>query len=156
VGSPSSTGRFVAFQSVAGNLAPVGGRGADVFVRDTRSADTRCVSAAASGATPNGDSVTPSISGDGRLIAFASNASNLIGVDTNGAWDVFVRAPGHLGFGQRVHVRNGRQRRLEIPGSERQWPPSGFRVLGIDPSTAMPQAVTMYSSAIWRAVSPFG
>lgn len=35
--------------------------------------------------------MAPTISGDGRLVVFASSASNLISGDTNGQWDVFVR-----------------------------------------------------------------
>jgi hypothetical protein len=39
----------------------------------------------------NGNSVIPSISADGRYVAFVSFASNLVAGDTNGTWDVFVR-----------------------------------------------------------------
>ncbi|MDQ6806100.1 MAG: hypothetical protein M3065_14335, partial [Actinomycetota bacterium] len=39
---------------------------------------------------PNGASDSPSVSADGRYIAFASSASNLVGGDTNGVQDIFV------------------------------------------------------------------
>jgi Tol biopolymer transport system component len=39
----------------------------------------------------NGPSLQPAISADGRFVAFASGASNLVAGDTNGAYDVFVR-----------------------------------------------------------------
>jgi Tol biopolymer transport system component len=39
----------------------------------------------------NGDSSEPAISADGRFVAFASGASNLVAGDTNGTYDVFVR-----------------------------------------------------------------
>lgn len=51
----------------------------------------KLVSAAADGTQGNGDSYNPSISSDGRYIAFQSSASNLVGDDTNGTTDVFVR-----------------------------------------------------------------
>lgn len=91
-GSASSDVRYVAFQSAATNLAAGGGTGTDVFVRDTRSTAIRCVSTAPNGAVPNGASAAPSISGNGQLVAFASNASNLVAGDTNGTWDVFCRS----------------------------------------------------------------
>src|SRR5262245_52077170 len=66
---------LVAGTSAAGALAPAG---------------TALVSAATSGA-PNHTSNPPSISGDGRYVAFASDASNLVASDTNGVTDVFRR-----------------------------------------------------------------
>jgi hypothetical protein len=49
------------------------------------------VSTDANGAQGNGDSFNPSISADGRYVAFESLASNLVPGDTNGTQDVFVR-----------------------------------------------------------------
>ncbi len=91
-GSASSGARFVAFQSYASNLAAGGGAGADVFVRDTRSAQVLCVSGTGTSAVPNGSSVWPSISGSGQLVAFASSSTNLVASDTNDSWDVFCRS----------------------------------------------------------------
>lgn len=42
------------------------------------------------GAEANGDSFSSSISRQGELVAFASDATNLVGQDTNGETDVFV------------------------------------------------------------------
>jgi Tol biopolymer transport system component len=39
----------------------------------------------------DGDSISPSISADGRYVAFLSSAMNLVDSDTNGVTDVFVR-----------------------------------------------------------------
>lgn len=44
-------------------------------------------------ATGGDNSGFPSISADGRFVAFFSDANNLVANDTNGAWDVFVRGP---------------------------------------------------------------
>ena len=42
-----------------------------------------------------GNSDEPSISGNGRYVAFESSATNLVKNDTNGEWDVFWRGPIH-------------------------------------------------------------
>ena len=63
----------------------------DIFVRDRSSGTTELVSVSSAGEQANGDSGDPSISADGRFVAFASGASNLVAGDTNGTWDIFVR-----------------------------------------------------------------
>lgn len=88
----SSDGRFVAFQSDAANLVANDGNGAtDVFVRDLETGTTILVSAAGAGSSADNNSFAPSISGDGRFVAFYSGASNLAANDANGTTDVFVR-----------------------------------------------------------------
>ena len=62
----------------------------DVFVRDRTTRTTERVSVDSSGAQANSQSVNSSISGDGRFVAFDSEASNLVAGDTNGYADVFV------------------------------------------------------------------
>ncbi len=62
-----------------------------MFVRDLVAGTTRRVSVSSAGAQANGESVVGSISGDGRLVAFRSVASNLVAGDTNRSSDVFVR-----------------------------------------------------------------
>ena len=87
-------GRYVAFTSSAGNLVSDDTNGhRDVFVHDRQTGQTTRVSVA-SDATQGNDASGwgyLSISGDGRYVAFESWASNLVGGDTNGAIDVFVR-----------------------------------------------------------------
>ena len=88
----SANGRFVAFQSAATNLVANDTNGhTDIFVRDLVNGST--VLASVSGvAQGNGDSTDPSISADGRFVAFSSLADNLRGPgDGNGVSDVFVR-----------------------------------------------------------------
>lgn len=85
-------GRYIAFYSYATNLVDGDTLGnLDIFVRDTQLGTTKRVSVAADGTEANGDSRTPSISDDGRYVAFESIASNLVVGDTNGNPDVFVR-----------------------------------------------------------------
>lgn len=95
---PSMTpdGRYIAFSSYAPNLVPGDTNGAgDVFVRDRRAGTTERVSIDSSGKESNepplgGFLAHTAISSNGRLVVFASNASNLVPGDTNGAKDVFL------------------------------------------------------------------
>lgn len=89
--SISSDGRFIAFWSVAANLV-VGdtNNASDVFVYDRQLNTTTVVSMNGAGDWGNGGSVNPSISSDGRCVAFASSASNLVDGDANGVQDIFL------------------------------------------------------------------
>ena len=88
----SADGRFVAFRSTASNLVPGDTTGVqDVFLRDRRTGTTTRVSVADDGSEANGESGGAAISGDGRIVAFWSDASNLVPGDTYGRRDVFVR-----------------------------------------------------------------
>ena len=129
VASMSITGRYVAFESDATNLL---GAGADtngvrdVFVYDRDADDDGAydetgagetaivrVSVNSAGTQANGASGWPSISYDGRYVAFESDATNLLPGDTNGLRDVFVHdrdldANGvydEAGMGKRLTVR---------------------------------------------------
>ena len=88
----SADGRFVVFTSNASDLVAGDTNGAtDVFVRDLSTGTTQLVSVGNSGAQGDAGSFNPSISADGRYVAFASSADNLVSGDTNGVSDVFVR-----------------------------------------------------------------
>jgi Tol biopolymer transport system component len=106
--STSSDGRFVAFRSEASNLVPEGDTNgiADIFVRDRQNGTTERVNVATGGAQANAENGDPSISADGRFVAFQSDASNLVAGDTNGVTDVFVRDRQN-GTTERVSVANG-------------------------------------------------
>jgi Tol biopolymer transport system component len=89
--SISADGRYVAFESSANNLVPGDTNGApDVFVHDRQTGVTERVSVDSSGLQGSSPSVVPSISADGRHVAFTSFASNLVPGDTNSERDVFV------------------------------------------------------------------
>jgi hypothetical protein len=62
----------------------------DVFVHDRQTGQTTRVSISSAGAQGNGSSVAPSVSADGRYVAFQSAASNLVADDTNNSLDVFA------------------------------------------------------------------
>ena len=89
--STSADGRFVAFDSNATNLVTGDTNGwYDIFVRDRQMATTARVSVDSAAAQGNGNSGGASISGDGRYVAFQSDATNLVTGDTNGRVDIFV------------------------------------------------------------------
>lgn len=98
----SADGRFVAFFSYATNLVAGDTNGRpDIFVRDRELGVTVCASVDLAGAPAGGR--YPSISADGRFVAFESTSPNLVTGDTNGARDVFVRDLA-LGVTSRVSV----------------------------------------------------
>ncbi|MEK6328471.1 MAG: hypothetical protein AABM66_13250 [Actinomycetota bacterium] len=102
--SISATGRFVAFSDNARKLVKGDGNYFfDIFVRDRKRGETTRVSVSSARAVPNSDSGFPSISANGRFVAFASLASNLVGGDRNHAPDIFVHDR-RLGETTRVSV----------------------------------------------------
>ena len=115
--SLSATGRYVAFASDARNLvagdtnvcADATGPCPDVFVHDMQTGRTVRVSVSSAGTQGNGSSFYPSISADGRYVAFVSYASNLVAGDTNGQPDVFVH-----------DMRTGRTDRVSTTGAGAQ------------------------------------
>jgi Tol biopolymer transport system component len=89
--SVSANGRYVTFVTGASNLAPGDMNGHDdVFVHDLQSGATVLGSAGNGGASANAFCWGQSISGDGRIVAFWSAATNLVAGDTNGVADAFV------------------------------------------------------------------
>ncbi len=97
-GSPSisADGRFVAFESRASNLVPgditCGSAFTcdDVLVNDRLTDTTELISITLDGKPANNYSGGPSISADGRYVAFGSSSSDLVPNDTNGVFDIFV------------------------------------------------------------------
>lgn len=88
----SADARFVVFESVATNLVPRDTNGVnDIFIRDRQKGTTRRLSVGPGGVQGNNESVQAAISADGRVVAFTSQASNLVPGDTNDRSDVFVR-----------------------------------------------------------------
>ena len=81
--SVSADGRFVAFASTATNVVP-GVSGQQIYLHDTQASvafpngQTTLVSKNNGGTAGDGLSKTPTISSDGRFIAFASASSNLV------------------------------------------------------------------------------
>src|SRR3954447_8865342 len=111
----SAGGRYVAFAPDAPNLVGDDHNATtDVFLRDRVTGATSRVSVGAGGAEGTGLSTAPSISGDGRIVAFVSRAADLVADDPNREGiDVFVR-----------DVRTGRLTRLSArrdAAAQRGW-----------------------------------
>jgi Tol biopolymer transport system component len=120
--SVSADGRYVAFTSNASNLVQGDtNRLPDVFVRDVVTGRTNRVSVTSAGEQGVGKkysngSNAPTISSDGRYVAFHSDMTNLVPGDTNKVFDIFVhdRVTGKT---QRVSVStSGRQSNAESLG----------------------------------------
>src|SRR6266545_1404755 len=118
----SADGRYVTFASVASNLVPGDTNGAqgvflgtDVFVHDRQTGQTTRVSVASDGTQANRESFAPTVSADGRYVAFLSLASNLVPRDSNG------RRNPLLGQDVFVHDRQtGQTTRVSVASDHRQ------------------------------------
>jgi Tol biopolymer transport system component len=89
--SISADGGYVAFTSEAIDLVPDKTTSLDdVFVHDRQAGTTERVSAAADGTESDDDSGRPSISAEGRYVAFESSATNLVAGGTTGELQIFV------------------------------------------------------------------
>lgn len=89
--SLSADGRFVAFESEAKTLvANDNNDKRDIFVHDRQTGETTRISASGPGGEGNDHSSCPSISADGRYVAYESLANNLVAGDSNGVSDIFV------------------------------------------------------------------
>ncbi|MBK8027196.1 MAG: alpha/beta fold hydrolase [Chloroflexi bacterium] len=87
----SGDGRYVAFSSWDSNLVPNDTNNrSDIFVHDRLTGQTSLVSVNSEDVQGNSDSTSPTLSKDGRYVAFDSWADNLVPLDTQGWSDVFV------------------------------------------------------------------
>lgn len=88
----SADGRYVVFASTAINLDEADDSPwPDIFVHDRQTGQTSLISFNASGKNGAGFSDQPAISADGRVVTFASAASDIVPGDTNDTTDIFVR-----------------------------------------------------------------
>lgn len=89
--SVSANGRFIAFHSFASNLIiDDTNEAADIFLYDTELKSVERISISSEGTAGNGSSLWPDLSADGRIVAFISEANNLVPNDTNNVADIFV------------------------------------------------------------------
>ena len=100
----SADGRIVAFGSISSNLVPGDSNGqADIFVHDRETGITELVNISSTGVQANDYSNTPSLSADGRFVAFISKADNLVPGDTNNMVDHFIHDR-ETGITERVNL----------------------------------------------------
>ena len=109
----SRDGRYVAFSSAAGNLAG-GAAGSRIFVRDLRSGRTTAVS------TPRRFALKPSISADGRVVAYTAIRE--------GQSRVYVRDARGRGPERLVSRPTGRRGAADGPSSDAAISGDGRRV----------------------------
>jgi Tol biopolymer transport system component len=109
-GSVSNGADFIPFASSASDLVPNDTNlESDIFVRDQQAGTLTRVSVASDGTQGDLGSYKALISGDGRFVAFDSDATNLVPGDTNGLGDVFVHDRS-TGTTKRINVgRNGEE-----------------------------------------------
>ncbi|MBM3987695.1 MAG: hypothetical protein FJ294_07035 [Planctomycetes bacterium] len=102
----SANGRFVAFSSLASNLAPLDANGStDVFVFHRTSGLLELVSVTPAGFPGAQGAAQPALSAEGMLVAFTSPGADFVPFDTNGVEDAFVRDRS-AGRTERVSVDN--------------------------------------------------
>lgn len=88
----SGNGSFVVYQSEANNLvAGDTNSKSDIFIYDRLNQTTELVDVAADGTQSNGNSQNPTISDDGKVITFLSEANNLVTGTTDPGFNVFMR-----------------------------------------------------------------
>jgi len=89
----ADAGNLIAFTSTASDLVPLDGNGAvsDIFLKNLGDESIVLVSVDSGEVQASGASHSPSISADGRYVAFVSEATNLVTGDSNGVADIFVR-----------------------------------------------------------------
>ena len=116
----SADGRIVAFASLQPDLVARGNailaavalppKPAEVYARDLVGGETIRISEARGGGPAGLVNVSPTVGGNGRYVAFASNSPNLVRNDANQFADIFLRelppvptiAPNPVDFGARA------------------------------------------------------
>lgn len=86
----SANARFVAFECSNGGIIDGVSWDKHIYLRDRATATTSLVSVNSVGKQGNDHSEWPSVSADGRFVAFESKARNLVAGDSNHLSDVFV------------------------------------------------------------------
>jgi Tol biopolymer transport system component len=103
--SLSADGRYVTFASGASDLVEGDDNGLeDIFVHDRQTGTTTRVSVATNGSQANEDSFNPTISADGRYVAFSSESSTLADGDDRGRSQIFVH---DRETGETLRISNG-------------------------------------------------
>ncbi|MEU4623343.1 hypothetical protein AB0G04_25650 [Actinoplanes sp. NPDC023801] len=88
----SGDGRYVTFASGSEDIVPdANGWYGDVFLHDRQTGETKIASSSADGTQGDRSSSKGVVTADGRHVAFASSATNLVPGDTNDAEDIFLK-----------------------------------------------------------------
>lgn len=149
----SANGSYVTFVSKAKNLSRDDKDDIeDIFVRNLKTNRTTLVSRAGGerGAAANGDSSNPSISADGRYVAFESYASNLGPADNSTQPDIFVRdmRSGHVFLVSRA---DGSGAAANAPSANPSISADGSYVAFDSRGSNLSPADTLHPTSIFRA-----
>jgi len=137
--SISADGRYVAFESVAGNLVgALGGGTSQVYRRDRQTGTTELVSVDSTGAPSRGGSGQAAISRDGRMVAFSSEASDLV------AGEPGVRLAAVALRTSEVYIRDMTAGETALVSVDTSGQPAGARSL--DPAVAGTGRFVVFSS----------
>ena len=157
--SISSDGRYVAFASDADNLVAGDTNGVrEVYLRDRKTGVIERIGVDANGNEGNEHSYFPSISADGRYVAFYSEASNLVSGDLNARGDVFLRDR-QSGTVELISVDSGGNQSDDgssLPAVSSDARYVFFQSAGQTWSAATRTARVTFSCAIARPVRPNG
>lgn len=136
--SISAGGQYISFVSDATNLVSGDTNGApDVFVRDNVARTTSRMSVGSRASQASSGGIAPSISYEGRRVAFASAAGGLVSGDGNDDMDVFVhdrrtdllnRAPDFRSLGTRT-ISPLSETRAQLRASDPDRDPLRFGIL---------------------------
>ncbi len=119
----SADGRYVAFEGWQDNIVPGDSNGfTDVFVRDRLNRTTERITLSYAGGNSGGGGGAPSLSADGRYVAFGSFASDLVPGDTNNSGDIFVRDR-QTGVTERVSVSSSGEQAYRANSSVTSYEP---------------------------------
>jgi Tol biopolymer transport system component len=141
--SISAGGRYVVFSSFATNLVPGDTNGHfDVFIHDRQTDTTELVSVNGDEVQGDAPSTRPTVSANGQVVAFLSDATNLVPGDTNGRTDVFVRNR-MAGMTERVSISSDE---VQADGTSQDPGVRGLTVSAPD-ITADGRYVAFFSSA---------
>jgi hypothetical protein len=143
-------GRYALFVSDATNLVPGDTNAAsDIFVRDLRWGITERISVGDGGVQANYRSDDAAISPDGRYVAFASEAYNLVPDDHNWASDVFLHDR-ILGTTRLVSVSTAGEQTSSASGTPRISADGRLIVFGSLASDLVPEDTNTYQDVYLR------
>lgn len=146
----SSNGQYVVFESQASDLVADDTNGVtDIFLRDLESGQTVLISQGLAGQAANKESTASSLSHDGLLVAFQSEATNLVVNDFNSHSDVFLRDwQNHLTKLISIPTNTGTNRTPNAASLRPLISPDGRRVAFISqvPPTASPRTNIVQST----------
>lgn len=157
--SISGDGQYVTFHSSASNLVEGDTNDAsDIFLYDRVTEETTRMSMATDGTEGNNSSRSPSISADGRYIAFHSYASNLVEGDTNERSDIFLhdrvtQETVRLSSAADGTEGNGRSHNVSISGDGRYVTFHSSASNLVEDDTNVTYDIFVRENPLWKIVS---